>query len=372
MRTLLFLLQKEFLQIFRNKTILAIILVVPVVQLLILPNAATFEIKNIKVAIVDNDHSTYSAELIDKFISSGYFILADYAPSYNQALKTIERNKADLIIEIPPNFQRDLVKKSISNLSVSVDAVNGEKAGLAAGYTGQIIQDFDKQILTKWIALPKYNSAPAINITFSNWYNPLMNYKTFFVPGILVLLLTLVGGLLTALNIVREKEIGTIEQINVTPIKKIHFITGKLLPFWLIGLFILTIGFIISALVYHIVPAGSFFTIYLFAAVYLVAFLGFGLLISTYSNTQQQALFVVFFFLMIFFLMSGMFTPIESMPRWAQIITCFNPVRYFIEVIRLVILKGSLLRDVFPQLAIMCVFAVVFNVWAIINYRKKA
>ncbi|OJW83641.1 MAG: ABC transporter permease [Bacteroidetes bacterium 46-16] len=370
MRVLLFLLQKEFLQIFRNKTILAIIFVAPVMQLLILPNAATFEVKNIMMSIVDRDHSSYSQKLVEKLRSSGYFILTDYSASYKDGLKAIEHKKADLVIEIPAHFERDLIRHSKADILISVDAINGVKASVGGAYATQIISMFNRDIRAEWLPATRYNNAPMINITYSNWYNPLMNYKTFFVPGILVLLLTLVGGLLTALNIVREKEIGTIEQINVTPIKKIQFIAGKLIPFWITGLVILTIGFIISALVYHIIPAGSFLTIYLFAAVYLVAFLGFGLLISTYSNTQQQALFVTFFFLMVFFLMSGMFTPIESMPHWAQVLTYFNPVRYFVEVIRLVVLKGSSLFDVKRQLLVMCMFALGFNTWAIVNYRK--
>lgn len=370
MRVLLFLLQKEFLQIFRNKTILAIIFVAPVMQLLILPNAATFEVKNIMMSIVDHDHSSYSQKLVEKLSASGYFILTDYSPTYKKGLKAIEHKKADLIIEIPANFERGLIKLGKANVLLSIDAINGVKAGVGGGYATQIINRFSQDVRAEWLPISRSGSAPAIDITFSNWYNPLMNYKTFFVPGILVLLLTLVGGLLTALNIVREKEIGTIEQINVTPIRKIQFIAGKLIPFWITGLVILTIGFIISAVVYHIVPAGSFLTIYLFAAVYLIAFLGFGLLISTYSNTQQQALFVIFFFVMVFFLMSGMFTPIESMPHWAQVITYFNPVRYFVEVIRLVVLKGSSLFDVKRQLLVMCIFALGFNTWAIINYKK--
>jgi ABC-2 type transport system permease protein len=198
-----------------------------------------------------------------------------------------------------------------------------------------------------------------------------MEYKYFMVPGILVLLVTLVGSFLTALNIVKEKEVGTIEQINVTPVKKYHFILGKLIPFWILGLIILTMGLLISFIAYGIRPAGSFLTIYAFAAVYLLAVLGLGLLISTYCSTQQQAMLISFFLIMIFILLGGLYTPIESMPVWAQWITKFNPVTYFIQVMRDVVLKGSTLRDVAPSIGIIFLFAIALNSWAVVNYRKR-
>ena len=198
-----------------------------------------------------------------------------------------------------------------------------------------------------------------------------MNYKYFMVPGILVMLVTIVGSFLTSMNIVKEKEDGTIEQINVSPIKKYHFILGKLIPFWIIGLLILTIGFLIAWILYGIVPAGSLFTIYLFAAVYLVAVLGYGLLISTFASSQQQAMLVTFFIFMVFVLLAGLFTPIDSMPLWAQWFTKFNPITYFVEVMRLVVLKGSSLSDIVPLIFKVLIFGVVFNTWAVLSYRKR-
>jgi len=198
-----------------------------------------------------------------------------------------------------------------------------------------------------------------------------MNYKFFMVPGILVILLTMVGTNLASINIVKEKEIGTIEQINVTPVKKYHFILGKLIPFWIMGLLILTIGLGISRLFYGIIPLGSFITIYVFAAVYLLAVLGLGLLLSTYANNQQQAMLLSFFLMMIFILLGGLYTSIDSMPEWAKWITRFNPVSYFIEVMRMVILKGSSLADIKYHLLKMFGFALVFNSWAIYNYKKR-
>lgn len=372
MRSLKFLLRKEFRQIFRDPGILRVILIIPVVQLLILPWAADYEIKNIKLAVVDHDHSEYSRQLINKITSSGYFILADYSSSYEHSLEKIESDESDLILQIPDHFEKDLVKEDEAKLFMAINAINGVKANLGGAYLRSIIQDYNKQVRTEWIQFPRFSPETQIEVTSSNWFNPLMNYKYFMVPGILVILLTLVGSNLAAINIVKEKEIGTIEQINVTPIKKFHFVLGKLIPFWLLGLLVLTIGLTIARLAYGIIPAGSFLTIYIFAAIYLLAVLGLGLLISTYSVNQQQAMLLSFFLMMIFILLGGLYTSIDSMPEWAKWITRFNPVSYFIEVMRMVVLKGSSLADIKYQILAMAGFAVIFNGWAIISYHKRS
>ncbi len=372
MRTLRFILRKEFRQIFRDPGILRVILVIPVVQLLILPWAADYEIKNIKLAVVDHDHSEYSRQLVNKIKSSGYFLLADYSSSYEHSLEQIESDKADLVLQVPDHFEKDLVKENEAKLYMAINAINGVKANLGASYLRTIIQDYNKEVRTEWIQFPRFSPETQIEVASSNWFNPLMNYKYFMVPGILVILLTMVGTNLAAINIVKEKEIGTIEQINVTPIKKYHFVLGKLIPFWILGLVVLTIGLTIARLAYGIVPAGSFLTIYVFAALYLLAVLGLGLLISTYSVNQQQAMLLSFFLMMIFILLGGLYTSIDSMPEWAKWITRFNPVSYFIEVMRMVVLKGSSLADIKYHLMAMAGFAVVFNSWAIISYRKRS
>jgi ABC-2 type transport system permease protein len=255
---------------------------------------------------------------------------------------------------------------------MAVNAINGVKANLGGAYLRSIIQDYNREVRLKWIQLPRFSPELNIEVTSSNWFNPSMNYRLFMVPGILVVLVTMVGSFLASLNIVKEKEIGTIEQINVTPVKKYQFIIGKLIPFWILGLLIMTLGFIIARVVYGITPVGSFSTIYLFAAVFLLAVLGLGLLISTYTSTQQQAMLLSFFLMMIFILLSGLYTSIDSMPVWAQWITRFNPVTYFIEVMRMVVLKGSGLADIKSQIFTVLGFAIVLNSWAIINYKKRS
>jgi ABC-2 type transport system permease protein len=370
MRTIKFMMQKEFIQLFRNKFMLIGILMGPVIQLLILPLAANYEIKNISVAFIDHDNSTYSRNLSSKILSSGYFELAGYESSYNNGLKLIEKDKADIVLEIPSGFERNLTRESKQQLFLAINAINGVKASLGGAYLSQIISDFNSEIRLQWSPPVRFNQAPSIGIAISNWFNPLMSYFILMVPGFIVTLLTGVGGFMAALNIVKEKEIGTLEQLNVSPIKKSHFIIGKLLPFWILGFFIFTIGLIIARFVYNIVPVGSVVLLYLFLAIYLIALLGLGLLISTYADTQQQAISIAYFVIMIFNFLSGLYTPLESIPFWAKIIAEINPLTHFIEVIRMVMLKGSAFHDIIYHLGVIIVLAVVFNTWAIFNYKK--
>lgn len=372
MRTLKFLLQKEFRQIFRNPSIIRIIFIMPIVQLLVLPWAADYEIKNIKLSVIDHDHSSYSRQMLSKITATNYFQMEQYTDSYKKSLEEIEKGKVDIILEIPAHFERDLVAENEAPVFMAVNAVNGVKAGLGSAYLQSIIRDFNSEVRLKWIQLPRFSPELNIEVVSANWYNPLMNYKYFMVPGILVILLTMVGASLSALNIVKEKEIGTIEQINVTPIKKFHFILGKLIPFWVLGLVILSIGLVIGWLAYGIIPVGSLLVIYSFAALYLLAVLGLGLLISTYTNNQQQAMLISFFLMMVFILLGGLYTSIESMPAWAQVITKVNPVAYFVEVIRMVVLKGSGFADISQYMLIMLLFAVGLNGWAVLSYRKRS
>jgi ABC-2 type transport system permease protein len=372
MRTLKFLLQKEFRQIFRNPAILRIIFVMPMIQLLVLPWAADYEMKNIRLSVVDHDHSAYSRRLVAKVTASGYFLLQDYAGSYADALTAIEADQADLILEIPAAFEKKLVRENQNTLFVAVNAINGTKGVLGSAYLQQIIQAYNAEIRTEWIPVPRLPSEPVIAVTATNWFNPMLNYKYFMVPGILVVLLTMVGAFLTSLNIVKEKEIGTIEQINVTPIRKYHFILGKLLPFWLIGLVVLGLGLLLARVVYGVIPAGNLGVVFVFAAVYLLAVLGLGLLVSTYTANQQQAMLISFFLMMVFILLGGLYTAIDSMPVWAQYLTRVNPVAYFIEVMRMVILKGSGLADISRHLLVILGFGILFNGWAVWNYRKRS
>lgn len=371
MRTVRFLLQKEFRQIFRNRAILAMIYVMPVVQLAVLPWAADYEVKNVNLAVADHDHSTFSQQLVNSITASGYFRLTGYNGSYKEAMHLVESDQADLILEIPAGFERNLVRENQQKLFVAVNAINGTKANLGGAYLAEIIKNYNQRIRTELIS-EAGEPIHAIEITSSNWFNSLMNYKVYMVPGILAILITMIGGFLSALNIVKEKEVGTIEQINVTPIRKHHFILGKLIPFWVLGNVVFTLGLIVSWVIYGIIPAGNLAVLYAFISVYLVSVLGFGLLVSTFCDTQQQAMFIMFFFMMLFVLLGGLFTSIDSMPEWAKTVTRFNPVRYLIEVMRMVILKGSGMKNILYHLGIVTLFAIGLNSLAVLNYKKTS
>ncbi|RMG23875.1 MAG: ABC transporter permease [Bacteroidetes bacterium] len=374
MRTIRFLLFKEFRQIFRNRAILPLIFVVPIVQLIILANAATYEIKGLKLYWVDHDLSASSRLLYSKFEASSYFEITGTGFDKRAGEAALMRDQADILLEVPSNFERDLMREGSAGIQLLANAVDGVKAGLGTAYAQAVIGGMNVQLLSeqRLPALPTAGGRPAkLDITFSNWFNPHLDYKTFMVPGILALLVTLIGSFLSSMNIVREKELGTIEQINVTPIRKYQFIVGKLMPFWIIALFELAFGLVIAKLLYDIPFVGSLWLLFGFAGLYLLVVLGIGLFISTITETQQQAMFVSWFIMMIFVLMSGMFTAIENMPGWAQQITYLNPIRYFIEVIRMVMLKGASFNDIQWHVGVMAGYALVINALAVWNYRKR-
>ena len=372
MRPLLFLLQKEFRQIFRDRGFIGRLFIAPAIQLILLPMAANFTIKNVNIAIVDHDHSSVSSKLSNKILSSGYFKLAGYTDFKSKADALMENDKADIVLEFPQGFERNLIRDGNQKIAIQVNAINGVKATVGFGYLNGIILDYNNAIRLELIQPERVSQQPVIDVITSFWYNPALTYYIFMIPGILVSLVTCVAGLSAAFNIVKEKEIGTIEQINVTPIKKYQFILGKLLPFVVMGMVVFTFSLLIAWIGYGIVSMGSLITLYVFLTVFMFAILGFGLLISTYSETQQQANSLMVLFMMVFNMMSGLFTPFESMPKWAQIIGHLFPVSHFIEVMRMVVIKGSNLHDIRMQILYVFLIGVALNTWAILNYRKTS
>ena len=372
MRTIMIIIAKEFKQIFRNKMMLPIIFVMPLIQLIILAYAVTFEIKGLQIGVVDKDNSSISQKLINKISGNNFFEISHITKETKEASKYLERGGTDLYLVIPSKFEYDLIRESRNDVLVAVDAIDGSKAGVSVNYLMNIFADFNADINEEYgskvmQAKPDLSS---INIVINNWYNEELDYKAFMVPGILVLLVTMIGAFLSSMNIVREKEIGTIEQINVTPVKKHEFIIGKVMPFWIISMFELAFGMAFGLILYDIPFLGSPVLIFLFASVYLLVVLGMGLFISTVTETQQQAMFISWFFLVIFILLSGLFTAIENMPEFMQYLTYLNPVRYFIEVIRMIMLKGSGFGSITFQFGIIALFAVILNALAVIKYRK--
>jgi ABC-2 type transport system permease protein len=370
MRTLRFLLRKEFLQIFRDRIMLRMTILMPIIQLLILSSAATFEVKSADVYVVDRDHSSASRGLIDRLRASGRFIVADASPSMALANEAMLARRVSVIVSLPNDFERDLMRTHSAKVQLVFNAEDGATAGVTQSYAAQIIAAYARELGTQIVPLVK--GAPRMEIRTRSWYNPELNYRDYMVPGILVQLVTVVGTLLTAMNIVREKELGTLDQLSVTPLSQGVFIAAKLIPLWLIALFELTLGLTVARFVFHVPMLGSIPLVFGAAALYLVAALGIGLFVSTLASTQQQAMFVTFFIVMIYLLMSGLFTPIRSMPEWAQWITQVNPVKHFIEIMRAVLLKGAGVGDVLKPLAALAAFGVVVLSLAVRQYGRRA
>ena len=367
-----FLLEKEFRQIKRNKSLPRMVILMPFIALALFPMVANFDIKDINLAIVDNNHSSYSTRLLQKVTSSGYFKLTDVSSNYRDALYSIEQDNADVILEIPPHFEKDLVNNGQAQVLISANSVNGMKGGLSSAYLLSIINDFSSEIRSEWINTEKISQTQSAEIIPRYNYNPHLEYKYTMVPAIMMMMLALITGFLPALNIVGEKEKGTIEQMNVTPVSRFTLILSKLIPYWVMGFLVISICFFVAWLFYGMISIGGYALIYLFAAVFTLAFSGFGLIISNYASNVQQGMFIMFFFVITFIFLSGLYTPVSSMPEWTQAISRISPLRYMVEALRFIFLKGSTFIDLKWHFAALCGFAVLFNSWAVLSYRKSS
>jgi ABC-2 type transport system permease protein len=372
MRTILYLIRKEFIQIFRNKFISKAIFGVPLIQMLILVPAVTFEIKHVNICIIDNDITAESRGLINKLEGSTFFKVRFSTWSEKEANDLLHRNKCNLILNIPTGFGKEISSGKPSKLLVTIDAINASTAQLSWAYLNGVISDYNMNIFAENLSTDQSIQLQRIQITNRYWYNEMLNYKYYMLPGILVILVTAIGFLLAGLNMVREKEIGTIEQINVTPVRKYHFIIAKMIPFLLIGLIDLALGLTLGKLAFNVPFEGSILLMFLCSTVFLIAVLGLALFISTFSGTQQQYMFVAFFFMIIFILMSGIFTPAESMPVWAQKFNIVNPVAYLMRINRMVMLKGSTIHDIGKDIYSLAIIALCFSAFAVRQYRKTA
>ncbi len=380
MRKLVFLLRKEFRQIVRNPFMIRAIIAVPILQMLILVPAVTFEIKRIDLAVTDNDRSPSSRELLARLGGSSFFRITATPANYEEAEALLLTGDADMALIIPGDFSEGLAGITRPRLQVLADAVNATSAQLSWSYLTSVVRDFNRDIVIGTGAVPAgisgsgshQTSLPGIAVASRFWYNPTLNYKYYMLPGVLVILITAIGLMMTGLNLVREKEVGTIEQINVTPVRKWELIASKVIPFFIIGLLDLALGLSIGWLAFNIPFEGSLLLFFACASIFLVAVLGLALFFSTMASTQQQFLFVAFFFVMIFILMSGIFTPTESMPLWAQQFNWVNPVAYLMRINRMVMLKGSGFNDIAADMGMLSLLAVAFIIMAIRAYRKRA
>ncbi|MBQ9138251.1 MAG: ABC transporter permease [Alistipes sp.] len=367
MRTFLVLFQKEFLQIRRNPFMPKLIIIFPIMIMLLMPLVMTMDVKNVNVAVVDLDRSTTSRRIASHIEASEYLTLATTTAEFPLAMQALEQGDVDVIVQIPDHFERDMISSTAKRISISANAVNATKGGMGMQY---VVQTIARTL----VELRGEKSPIEISelVTIENRYNPTLNYRHYMIPALMIILFILVCGFLPALSIVGEKEVGTIEQINVTPVSRLTFTLGKLSPYWLIGLFVLTVAMIVARLVYGLAPLGSVGLIYLGAALFILVISGFSLTIANFSETMQQSMFVMFFFIMLFMLMSGLLTPVDSMPLWAQHFTIILPPRYFIDILRSVYLKGTTLVDMWQNFAALGIFAIVFNTLATLTYKKQA
>jgi ABC-2 type transport system permease protein len=384
MRTLAYLLQKEYLQIFRDRFMMLELLLVPIIQLAVLANAATFEVRTARLAVVDEDRSATSRGLVRELVASGRFRVVDprptgatrvTPPAMAHADEALLRRDADAVLRMPHDFERDLVRTRRAPAQLVLNAEDGGAAGVTLSYAQRIVGTYAASLGAPGAIVGGASPPPparTLDVRTRGWYNPTLRYSDYMVPGILVELVTLIGTLLTALNIVREKELGTLEQLNVTPITRAQFIAAKLLPLWSLALVTLAVGLLVARFGFGVPFRGSLPLVFGTAAIYLLAALGVGLLISTAVETQQQAMLVTFFVVMIYLLMSGLFTPVASMPRWAQWLAQANPMLHYVAMMRAILLKGASLPDVARPLAILAAYGTAVLGLAVLRYRKAA
>lgn len=361
MKTLKYLIQKEFLLIRRNPFLPRLIFLFPIMIMCVMPWVMNMEIKNIVVDVVDNDRSTLSQQLVHRIEASNYFIFNGQKASYADALKEIEASEADVVVEIPAHFERDQVNGLNPQVLIAANAVNGTKGSMGSAYLSNIVTQHVAPDMT----------ALTSKVSTLYLYNKNLDYKLFMIPSLMAMIMMLMCGFLPALNIVSEKEKGTIEAINVTPVSKWAFILSKLIPYWIIGIIEITICFILAWAIYGITPAGSLALVYLLSMLLALMFSGFGLIISNYNDTMQQAVFVMWFFVICLILLSGLFTPVHSMPGWAYLSTYINPMHYFIDAIRTVFVRGGDFQSISHQVTALAIAAAIMDVWAVMSYRKR-
>ncbi len=370
MRIILALIKKEFLQIFRNPVLWKLITFLPIAQLLIFPFAADLEIKELKVAVIDHDKSVISLGIQQSLEGTGYFKLAKGIQTNTQAELAMKKNNVDIIIEIPASCEEKIYRKEKPIIGITANAINSMKASVGVAYLQQFFTDYFHTIFQSPVNITKAGPAQ-IDVLVSRWFNKEMDYKNIFVPGILAVLVSMIGAMLSTLNIVREKELGTIEQINISPITKSQFFIGKMIPFFIIGMAEFGIGLLIMVFLFGIGIQGSIATLLLFTAVFLLAMLGLGFMVSIFAENQVQSMFVIIFLFIVFILLSGLFTPLDSMPPLARTLNLVNPIAHFIVILKSIILKGSTLFDLRNYLIGISLFALIVNSITVIFYKNR-
>ena len=369
---ILYLIRKEFKQMRRNILLPIIFVLLPLALTYIIPRVATQEVKGLKICIVDNDHSSLSRRLIQKIDASAYIDLSRMAQSETEAMQSLDDASSDMFLIIPEGYEKGVYSQDNEQLYIAANATNGMKGAMGQSYLHQIIVSYVQEIAEESGTLRPSTNLTTLQPQIRFAFNPHLDYKIYMMPAVFALLLTLIVGFLPALNIVGEKEKGTIEQVNVTPISKVEFIVSKLVPYWCVGMLMSILALGAGKGIFGILPEGSIPVMFLFLLIFCVLVSSFALIISNYSDSTRQASLTMFFFLVIFILMSGLLTPIRSMPVWAQWLSMLDPMRHIIEALRLIYVKGSTFTELLPQFYILIGFATFTSTWAILSYRKNS
>jgi drug efflux transport system permease protein len=374
MRTILQIVIKEFLQLKRDPKMFAIILVAPVIQLIFLGYAVNMDVEKVPTVVFNQDNSQTSREFLKKFSSTRYFEFVDMVDNYRDFQSYIDNGAASLGIVIPYDFEKDIANNRTANLQAIFDGSDGNKASITAGYLQKIVGNYSINILKSRMAksgrfiIPIGQVTPEIRV----WYNPELTTRVYMIPGIVGLLLSIITLLLTSLAIVKEREIGTLEQIVVTPIKPTQLIIGKLIPFAILGFVAVTIVLLAMTFVFGLTPRGSILFLFVTTFLYILSTLGLGLFVSTVSKTQQQAMMLAIFVVLLpMVFLSGFAFPIENMPDIIQGFTYLIPLRYYMTIIRGIILKGVGFYELWFEIAMLFVMGVFLLVLSSLRFKKR-
>lgn len=377
---ILVILRKEFIQALREPRMRVLLFVPPMVQLLVFGFAVNLDVDHARIAWMDMDRTPASRDLRDRFVGSGRFLIVAAPSSEAEVQSVMDRGVAQAVVRVLPGFARDLARGRATQVQVLVDGTNSNTASLVSSYAGEIVaaygaaalgQQQNGRVLAR--SPGSVVAAPALQVTARSrvWFNPDLYSRNYFVPGVIANIIMMVTLMLTALAIVREKEIGTMEQLMVTPVRPVELILGKTLPFALVGLLDVVLVTGVALLVFHIPLHGSFPLLLFCALLFLMTTLGAGLFLSTISNTQQQAMMASFFFTTPAFMLSGFAFPIRNMPAAVQYLTYLNPVRYFIEIVRGIFLKGVGAEVLWPQMTCLAVYGVTVLGLSAMRFSKK-
>jgi len=373
MRLILHLLKKEFAQFKRDRSMIAIVVLAPMIQLIILGYAANMDVRNIPMVVLDMDKSQQSRELIRNFTNSGYYSIIDYRESMNEIDRFLDRGDAGVALVIPNNFGNDIIAEKRPQVQLIVDGSETNTATTGMNYASMIIARYSQQILidqttTSTNIATVSRVIPEVRI----WYNPDLASRNFMIPGIVGMLLMVITINLTSLSIVKEKEIGTYEQLVVTPIRSYHLLAGKTFPFILIGMADVVLVVSVAFLLFGLPVKGSLILLFILSLIFLLTTLGLGLFVSTISRTQQQAMMTSVFFVMLpMIYLSGFVFPIENMPVIFQKISYLLPLRYFFEILRGIFLKGIGIAELWEQALLLTLFGVAIFSVSVMRFRKK-